>query len=946
MGIDEHENNSNYDLLKSLHLIMKGRRFLRTKKKQAICRNIGHFGSKGMLCTFVILSCHFSIVTCFSFLPCRTLIWTRPIHSIKANPCYSSQNDEPEFNDNNDDKLYMGDINPRDDDKTTISNFASQNGESTVGDDNWVNDGNDDIDEGKFQIATGISDSTPDSSDQEDMPSTVRLQIQQQQDQIDMLIEMMKNQSAVKDKQPVGVEEVGVEENIKTPRLPSIETPGANTYLPDPLPGVFNDEGEDEISGVDDSLPSTSLMKASSKELLPKSTAMPLTPLKAMLFIDGTWLYYSLYRRKEQEDPILKKFGRGWQHRYRFDWSALPRIICEQIAGQESNMSWTSTGTQGLDGVQPKSTQRPIEIVRAPVFTSYKKSTDPNSFRVKMFNEMADANYDIHMLESVGNGPEKCVDISLAVEMLHYATVPNAYDVAIILSGDKDFIPALVRTRQKGRKVGIASMHTGCNRALHDSPHVKDYDVVWIDDLLDELIVPLSPEEVGKRVESIYDRGLLSAYTISKVILTFLNKSPKGTVSSRDVGRYLKGLQIMDGTTLLDDLKLGRGGLRRFLQEQMPLVFTVTDPSQAEMYNRDSNDKSYWISNTDKATYILNRDLKATSFSTEEKRFLDDFESGNVGGDINEKSYYHTNGGLGSPGLDIPNAKGSKTEVIDLNNLPPDLVEDYTTFTVVRLKERCRERGIPVTGTKAILLGRVQEDVANQTSQLKDQVNQAVDQKASAKRTTLKDKISSQVTRHIEDLIKYYISQMGGEVSSRDLGRFLAANVAYMPGSGGKKITALQELKENFGNLASFFEYKNKVFELSDIGDTFEFGFGIKLKQSTLPPQNISGSPSREEQAYPSVALYLESLVKEYIAASGGHAMSRNLGRYLAANVGLGGTKQTALKQLKNEFGSLANFLQQRQDVFSLIKDDSHKDSNVSLPPATYNFDVTLKNPD
>ena len=57
-----------------------------------------------------------------------------------------------------------------------------------------------------------------------------------------------------------------------------------------------------------------------------------------MIFIDGTWLYYSLHRRREQEDPIVQKFGKGWQYRYRFDWSALPRIICEQLAGQESNM--------------------------------------------------------------------------------------------------------------------------------------------------------------------------------------------------------------------------------------------------------------------------------------------------------------------------------------------------------------------------------------------------------------------------------------------------------------------------------------------------------------------------------------------------------------------------------------------------------------------------------
>ena len=49
---------------------------------------------------------------------------------------------------------------------------------------------------------------------------------------------------------------------------------------------------------------------------------------------------------------------------------------------------------------------------------------------------MANANYDVHMMETIGKG-EKCVDIQLAVEMLHYATVPNAYDMAVLLSGDK-----------------------------------------------------------------------------------------------------------------------------------------------------------------------------------------------------------------------------------------------------------------------------------------------------------------------------------------------------------------------------------------------------------------------------------------------------------------------------------------------------------------------------
>jgi len=842
--------------------------------------------------------------------------------------------------------------------ETPKFNYMPQNGENMVGgDEDKVNDGDeDDLDDGKFQIATGmnIGGTVSDSSDQNNMSDGVRLQIQQQQQQIDMLIEMMKNQAAMKDQQPT----VDAHQSTETSSLPTITSRDTNSDLPPPLPGMFNDVGEDEISDYSDFPPSEPQLKASSNELLPKSTATPLTPLKAMLFIDGTWLYYSLYRRKENQDPIVKKFGRGWQHRYRFDWSALPRIICEQIAGQESNMSWTSTGMpQSTDSDErpPMNAQRPIEIVRASVFTSYKKSTDPNSFRVKMFNEMADANYDIHMLESNGNGPEKCVDISLAVEMLHYATVPNAYDVAILLSGDKDFIPALVRTRQKGRKVGVVSMHTGCNRALYDSQHVKDYDVVWIDNALDELIVPLTPDEVGKRVESIYERGLLSAFTITKVLLNFVDQSPTRKVSSRDVGRYLKGLHVRDGTNLLDDLKLGRGGLRRFLQERMPLVFTVTDPSQATIYNRDSKDKSYWISITNEAADILLREGKSTTFSTEEKQFLEDYESGKVGGDINENTYYYTNGGVGTPGHDIPKATYNKTESLSSDALPASLSEDYTTYTVARLKERCRERGIPVTGTKAVLLGRVQEDVANQISQLKVQVNRIVVAQGSdtdvptsvrdTKRNVSKGRVDPQVTIHIEKLTKYYISQMGDVVSSRDLGRYLAANNACMPGSSSKKITALQELKDNFGTLASFFEYKNDAFEIMDVGAKSDFAFGIKLKGSQSPPLKASEAPTSEERVHQSVAVYLENLIKEYIAASGGQAMSRNLGRYLAANGSWGESNQTALQQLKHEYGSLAHFLQNKQDVFSLMKDNSHKENDVSLPPSTYDYGVILKSP-
>ena len=144
--------------------------------------------------------------------------------------------------------------------------------------------------------------------------------------------------------------------------------------------------------------------------------------IKAMLFVDGTWLYYSLNSRNSNRDPIVPKFGHGWQNNYKVDWQALPRLICDQIEKQRDSQTSFSSGSD----------PRPLEISRVMVFTSAKKETDPNSIRMRMFRDMANANYDVHMMETVGQG-EKCVDIQLAVEMLHYATVPNAYDVAILL---------------------------------------------------------------------------------------------------------------------------------------------------------------------------------------------------------------------------------------------------------------------------------------------------------------------------------------------------------------------------------------------------------------------------------------------------------------------------------------------------------------------------------
>ena len=61
----------------------------------------------------------------------------------------------------------------------------------------------------------------------------------------------------------------------------------------------------------------------SKKEESPDKTSQiqqNVAPLKANLFVDGTWLYYSLNTRNPDRCPIIKKFGKGWQNNYKVDW--------------------------------------------------------------------------------------------------------------------------------------------------------------------------------------------------------------------------------------------------------------------------------------------------------------------------------------------------------------------------------------------------------------------------------------------------------------------------------------------------------------------------------------------------------------------------------------------------------------------------------------------------
>jgi hypothetical protein len=564
-------------------------------------------------------------------------------------------------------------------------------------------------------------------------------------------------------------------------------------------------QSQNPTGGSGNTSPASKTPAGTSSSLQPPSAYTPtLPPLKVMLFIDGTWLYYSIHERDDNRDPITARYGKGWQFKYYFDWSRLPGIICQALQNQDQGWSSVNAQVRTDDAVNApqQALARPLEIVRACVFSSYKADTAKTSRRYQMFQEMISANYDVTVIETIGKN-EKCVDIQLAVEMLHYATVPSAYDVALLLTGDKDFMPAMVRTRQKGRKVGLVSMRSGCNKALYQTPNVKDYDVVWIEDYLDELI-KLKPESQLRKTQ------YLSTFTLWKIINDFISKSGRQRVSSRDIGAYLKHVKVGE-RSVLDEVKECFGGLYQFLI--VSGIYVVIHP---ESNNRASDDKSFWVGLREGANASVLLEAKKTHFTDDEKRFFDQY---NLDALEDKGSNYRFTITMPGSGQERPVPELQAVEINGVPELEPpeELTRDYSGETVLKLKERCRERGLSVSGKKVELLKRIQQDVEEGL----------VRPKVNAQSVTVP-------VSYIDGLVVEYLQASGGLASSRGVGRYLAANQASAERTkdASSSVSALQELKTIHGSLIKYLKQSPALFYIEERevvdGEHFEFSVGLQ----------------------------------------------------------------------------------------------------------------------
>ena len=102
------------------------------------------------------------------------------------------------------------------------------------------------------------------------------------------------------------------------------------------------------------------------------------------------------------------------------------------------------------------------------------------------------------------------MDLALAANLLYYAAIPNAYDIALVVIGDRDYRPVLQCVRRLGKRVAIASIQGCCSPEFSDPAdrmQVKDLDLIWLNDLTSRIELKFerhqrdctSPLHVGDR---------------------------------------------------------------------------------------------------------------------------------------------------------------------------------------------------------------------------------------------------------------------------------------------------------------------------------------------------------------------------------------------------------------------------------------------------------------
>lgn len=100
------------------------------------------------------------------------------------------------------------------------------------------------------------------------------------------------------------------------------------------------------------------------------------------------------------------------------------------------------------------------DLVGAYIFDGKISGTDRKPEEQAALNKLRSIGFRLVTREAVvwrnDHYEQKEVDVSLAVEMMEHALM-NHFDVAIVVSGDRDYIPVIQKVQAAGKRVEVAS---------------------------------------------------------------------------------------------------------------------------------------------------------------------------------------------------------------------------------------------------------------------------------------------------------------------------------------------------------------------------------------------------------------------------------------------------------------------------------------------------------
>jgi len=295
-------------------------------------------------------------------------------------------------------------------------------------------------------------------------------------------------------------------------------------------------------------------------------------------------------------------------------------------------------------------------------------------------------------------------------------------------------------------------MRVGCSRdLLRPDLHVKDFDVIWIEDYIDEFVVKKqSSKDVKENLINI----------IQEVILS----EGKNTMNSRELGRKLQKISLPEQqTNALSQLKASFFSLRAFLEKNSNDFKIV--------YNEDKTSAEFIVEvRPDAAVIDDDDDIDGMG---DNKGFADAMDASDEYFDTTEEEDEED----GDTQSDVTTENDDAEEQPEMES-----EENLLKLTVPELKEMLKAKGLSLSGRKQELVERI---VSSR--------NEAV---------------SNDISAHDYDtLITDFLIKSNPERKSiykRVLGRYLG----QLPHNNGGSI--LSGIKQEYGGLERFLESNDK----------------------------------------------------------------------------------------------------------------------------------------